>query len=849
MGKTKTFSKKAVSIVIAMLMMVVVATLAFSGTIASAETSGDFTYTVSGSNATITGYSGSATNLVIPSKLNGNNVVKINARTFEGNNNIVSVTIPASVNVIGGSYNDGAFQDCKNLKTVTFAEGSTDAFIEQYAFINCLSLESVSLPGNYSSIGTRAFQGCSSMKSFEWKKSSYSFANQSISDNAFHGCSSLSTLSLPTTLKSIAASAFRSCNSLVNVVIPEGVTSIANGTFWGCSKLANVTLPSTLKTIGGSYNDGAFQDCKNLRTVSFAEGSSDASIEQYAFINCLSLEGVSLPGNYTYIGTRAFQGCISIEIFEWKKSSSSEANQSIGDNAFNGCSNLSTLSLPTTLKSIGASAFRSCTFLTKVFIPEGVINIDRGAFWGCAKLSEVTLPSTLKTIGGSYNDGAFQDCKRLKTVTFAEGSSDATIEQYAFINCTELENIIIPGNYTFIGTRAFQGCSAMKSFEWKKSTSSYANQSIGDNAFNSCSSLSSLSLPTTLKSIAASAFRSCNSLVSVIIPEGVTNIDRGAFWGCSNLTDVSLPSTLTVVGGAYNDGAFQDCKKLKTVTFAEGSSDAIIEQYAFINCIELAKVTIPCNYTHIGTRAFQGCTSLKSVEWKKSSYSYANQSIGDNAFHGCSSLVRLSLPTTLKSIAASAFRSCTSLEIVIIPESVESIANGTFWGCSKLTTVSLPSTLKVIEGSYNDGAFQNCHSLTTVIFAEGDRDLSIGRYTFNTCESLTIVHLPLNLISIDRNCFDASKTNLIICAKSIDSYAKTYADENGIPFTICGGGHETPDIPDAPDTPDVPDTPVVTTYTLSYDANGGSGAPAAQTGASEYTISTVAPVKDGYKFL
>lgn len=160
---------------------------------AAAITSGKFTYELSGTNATITGYSGTDSNLTIPSKLDGNTVVAIKHGVFANNADLVSVSLPGTLTSIGyhnTSY-DGTFQNCKKLQTVTFSEGSAEAVIGSEVFMGCLSLKTVSIPGNYTTIRRDAFNGCTSLKSFEWKKSSSSTPNQTIEQGVFAACSSL----------------------------------------------------------------------------------------------------------------------------------------------------------------------------------------------------------------------------------------------------------------------------------------------------------------------------------------------------------------------------------------------------------------------------------------------------------------------------------------------------------------------------------------------------------------------------------------------------------------------------------------------------------------------------------
>ncbi|MDO5344160.1 MAG: leucine-rich repeat domain-containing protein, partial [Lachnospiraceae bacterium] len=172
--------------------------------------SGSWTYTVSGSYATITGYTGTATTISIPTILGGKTVTAIKAGAFANNTKLLSVSIPATVTAIGSDSNlTGAFQGCKNLQKVTLGSGSGNAMIGWNTFEDCVSLTSIVIPGNYYAVKYDAFRGCISLQSMEWKASTSSYANQSLGDNAFYGCSSLTTVVLPKTLASIGNSAFR----------------------------------------------------------------------------------------------------------------------------------------------------------------------------------------------------------------------------------------------------------------------------------------------------------------------------------------------------------------------------------------------------------------------------------------------------------------------------------------------------------------------------------------------------------------------------------------------------------------------------------------------------------------
>ena len=219
MQNKKKLAVKITAALLAALMVVFAAPLNIASdfiselaVMASAETSGDFTYTVSNGNATITKYNGSSSNVSIPSTFGSNKVTIIGGNSFTGNNTIISVSIPSSVTVIGGSGNyddNGAFANCKNLQKVTIASGTgTDSRIDREAFKYCISLQSIEIPGNYQNIGDSAFEGCSKLTSLKYNKSSAVSPNQSINSYAFLGCSMLKTISLPTTLNSIGYRSF-----------------------------------------------------------------------------------------------------------------------------------------------------------------------------------------------------------------------------------------------------------------------------------------------------------------------------------------------------------------------------------------------------------------------------------------------------------------------------------------------------------------------------------------------------------------------------------------------------------------------------------------------------------------
>ena len=221
-----------------------------------------------------------------------------------------------------------------------------------------------------------------------------------------------------------------------------------------------------------------------------------------------------------------------------------------------------------------------------------------------------------------------------------------SIGDSAFEYCSSLTSIVIPSSVTSIRSDAFGRCSSLTSIVIPSSVTS-----IGDFAFHNCSSLTSIVIPSSVTSIGDSAFSYCSSLTSIVISSGVTSIGDSAFWGCDSLTSIVIPSSVTSIG-----------------------------DQAFYSCDSLESIVIPSSVTSIGDSAFSYCSSLESIVIPSSV-----TSIGNYAFHNCSSLTSIVIPTSVRSIGDLAFSYCSSLESIVIPSRVRSIGNWAFSGCSSLT--------------------------------------------------------------------------------------------------------------------------------------------------------------------
>ena len=347
--------------------------------------------------------------------------------------------------------------------------------------------------------------------------------------------------------------------------------------------------------------------------------------------------------NVTSIGHSAFDGCSGLTSVTIPNSVTSIENY-----AFEGCSGLTSVTIPNSVTSIGIEAFQGCSGLTSITIPNSVTSIDDYAFYGCSGLTSVTIPNSVTSIGNR----AFSDCGGLTSVKISDlaawcninfvdiSSNPLCYAHHLYLNGVEVKDLVIPNSVTSIGQYAFHACSGLTSVTIGNSVTS-----IDNGAFSDCSSLTSVTIGNSVTSIGSRVFQYCSSLTSVTIPNSVTSIGVQTFEDCSSLTSVSIPNSVTSIGNS-----------------------------AFHNCSSLTSVTIGNSVTNIGSRVFQNCSSLTSVTIPNSV-----TSIGVQTFEGCSSLTSVTIPNSVTSIGGSAFYNCSSLSFVKVGmESPVSIASNTF---------------------------------------------------------------------------------------------------------------------------------------------------------------------------
>ena len=270
--------------------------------------------------------------------------------------------------------------------------------IGSYAFCNCSSLTSVTIPNSVTSIGWGTFDGCTSLTRVTIPSSVTSIGNYAFS------YTSLTSVTIPNSVTSIGGGTFDGCTSLTRVTIPNSVTSIGLRAFEGCTSLTSVTIPNSVTSIG----DSAFDDCTSLTSVTIP--SSVTRIGQSVFENCSSLTRITIPNSVTSIGWKAFKGCKSLPSVTIPNSVTS-----IRPSAFENCTSLTSVKLPSALQSIYSETFSNCTALTSVTIPKSVTSIDDNAFHCCESLADV------------YYGGSKADWKKITIKIGNEDLQNATL--------------------------------------------------------------------------------------------------------------------------------------------------------------------------------------------------------------------------------------------------------------------------------------------------------------------------------------------------------------------------------------------------------------------------------------
>jgi hypothetical protein len=780
---------------------------------------------------------------------NNSLLTTIPSTCFKGCTNLTSVTLETNYLTI---LNFQLFMNCTNLTNIKIPN-SVKSIVDQ-CFELCSSLPGITIPNSVTSIGPYCFQNCSSLTSIIIPNSVMTIGNR-----CFHVCSSLSSIILSNSLTSIGTVCFAQCTSLVTITIPNSVTSIGTECFYNCSSLISITLSNSIKSIGTSFfyrcrlltnvtipdavtliDTNAFQDCTGLTSVTLEGTSSTTTLNTNSFLNTPSInystvrdllaKGYTLPvlinagfstiSRFTYvisnnIITQVNDNGYGTTIATIPNSvtgtdDSVFANTVItdlicpidlslntfGNNTFKGCTDLTSVTLNSSLKSVSESCFSGCIGLKSVTIPITVTVINTNAFQNCTGLTSVTVEGTSSTtalntnsflntpsinqltitnllIKGytplELNTAGFASRFRytitnnvITAVTYGAGTSVATIPNSVtstanslFIDNTLITDLICPIDISLntFGNNAFQGCTNLTNITFN----STSLKSVSESCFSGCFGLKKITIPSAVTSIDTNAFQNCTGLTSVTLNSSLKSVSESCFSGCFGLKSVTIPSAVTLI----DTNAFQNCSGLTSVTLEGSSSTTGLGTNSFLNTPSINQLTI----TNLSVKGYTQLQLNTAGFASRFRYTISNNvitQVNDNGVGTTVATIPNSVTSTINSLfidntvitdliclvdsslntfGDNAFQGCTNLtNITLNSTSLKSVSESCFSGCTGLINITIPSAVTLIDTN----AFQNCTGLTSVTLQGTSSTTGLGTNSFLNTPSinqLTITNL------------------------------------------------------------------------------------------------------------
>ena len=558
------------------------------------------------------------------------------------------LNLPESVETIG-HY---AFYSCTGLRSVNLSSKLKSIGVS--AFELCKSLESITLPKSLKVIREYAFRNCANFDHwgnfiggglesvvFEDGVDFYTNDVYCFYNHVFWGCANLSSVKLPNGTPGrfiIPMGTFGYCGNLKSIEFPTNTGKIEQMAFYrsGIERLdlTKIELEKPFY-LQGYYT---FAACENLKTVT-AKGKVRFD-GLYTFQDCKALETVTFTGSgddYTVMNPDIFKYCDNLKSVKFYRLKGNGQDNDM-DSVFTDCKSLVSVTSECTpeISKIGYSCFDGCTSLTTISLPQTEFLINETAFRGCKALEEFDFTNVT-----SIGKGSFKGCTSLASTPNI--SAVTTIGEGSFEGCTGLTSLDFE-NLTSIGTKAFTYCSALKSINFNSSSETPITVSIGSQAFTGCSVLETISFktssynpPTVANEDAFDASHYATTVIDVLDEKFQDFVDNKIWCKFDKLKHPAMfayeydeaTGTYSVRKGKY--ALESDFVGMFEIPEQYNSADVVaIEANAFQNLDFISGITLHDKLTSIGADAFYGCKDIGTVVNKSATPLECDASIFDD---------------------------------------------------------------------------------------------------------------------------------------------------------------------------------------------------------------------------
>lgn len=732
---------------------------------------------------------------------------------------IESITIPASVENMGGDDYSGVFYSCAKLKNVTFEDNSSLTVWYKDMFEKCGALTNIDTGKNsmlksiYCSFNSTAvteidFSNC--------------YLLSYIDDDCFYKNSKIEYVNLDNTNLSTLQDTFNSCSNLVSVALPDSLYRIYNNTFSYCISLKDINLDNVVM-----IGDYAFKGCTSLGyTPQSAEVKSNDIFEYYELNDSITVKSV-------------IDNSICYDELVIPSNINGKPVTRIGEEAFKNVEAKSLL-IPNTVVDICNNAFQYAVVDEGITIPDSVSHIAERAFIGYqntnyAKYSHNSLNTGIKIPGGikAVSDSMFYK----SGITDIEISDGVTHIGESAFSMTNVENFVIPDSVIFIDELAFNTYAVksisfganveniksfiINSFAVSGATDSGINLSSYPECYNVSSknkkyasydgaifskdmstliafpcgkSFENYNVPDGVCVIGDYAFGCYNADETITVPDGVTAVGKYAFAGSKSFKNVYIPSSIKSI----DEYALAYSEALENVTFDSNVEVPILE-YTFRDCKMLRNVSfgkdckieeLVCTFYNSGIEAIDlNCgarvinTAFCESSLREITLYDGMTHIGPHAF-AKTQIEKIVVPSTVTLIDYSAFENCKSLYYVNL-SNVQGIGQSAFLNCISLESIDLTGVY-YIDGYGDCYAFYGCNNLKKLYFTAEEKEAYIAENEFQGNESVEVVVIGNSITEIqDRAFADCSNLQIALIADEVDNISDTAFENCELLTIVC----------------------------------------------------------------